>query len=401
MGENIECVFLPVDFKISDIIAVSMLVEEQLETIPTLTLVIDGNELYLNNGVQIDNKLTWTTESLEKFKETHTESKSFKIHYFDKEQNCNLSKLVFLGPIKTAKLPPNVFVLEFNSGFFIDSEFVTDEVIKFNVDFILTLDYRNVSSIKTQLDELDNAQQSFEETKNRLIESGLDLNELSQLKLQYEQSMREKRRVQHDFIDQNQKMQAATIITQNEQDRIVAVDALKAHIQVNKDKRKFDEPDKEYYQKMKQYRTLALNELSIIFPFTDAKNFCTVNYYAAPSNAAQFNEMRSYLGFATHYIREISRILGIPLPFVLYPQALSSRITSRLSDKSVLIPTDFNAVNVKNMQSYEQTLIDCAKHIIKSLVEDTNCGQTLPDYIAKLRSIDDTMLTTLIPTPCQ
>ncbi|EAX90302.1 hypothetical protein TVAG_446020 [Trichomonas vaginalis G3] len=123
-----------------------------------------------------------------------------------------------------------------------------------------------------------------------------------------------------------------------------------------------------------------------------------MNYYQTPANLQQFNEMRAYLGYATHYIRELSRILGIPLPFVLYPQAAASKITSRLIEKSVAIPADFNVPNIKIMQSYEQILVDCSKHILNSLLMESEGEANIPVFIEKLTHIDDTALSSLIPT---
>ncbi|EAY22487.1 hypothetical protein TVAG_035100 [Trichomonas vaginalis G3] len=401
MGENIPCVFLPPDFHISDIIAISMFVDEPFETIPKLTLAIDNDEIYLNEGVQVDNKLSWIAESLSKFRELHTNTKRFRVILKQREVDFDLNNLIFLGPTKTAKPPVGLFLLEFTSGFYCNKSEINKDIIDLNLDLILTIDYRNINAIKQQLEALDAAQKEFEEAKNKLVQSGINLEELSEIKHDYEEALKEKRRVQHEFIQQNQNMQEATIVSQSEIDRQAAVDALKQHIEANRARKQVPKEDKSEYQKMKKFRLISLNELKQIFPYTSNKNFCGLTYYQTPSNVKEFNEMRAYLGFATHYIREISNIINVPLPCILVPQAISSRIVSRTSDKVLAIPTDFNANNAKQLQIYEQTLIKAIKYLNRFFMDDNTYGNTLPEYIEHLREIDDAQLNLLIPTSQQ
>ena len=399
MTDNIQCVFLPPDFHVNDILAVSMFVTDPLETIPVLGLVIDNKEISISQGVQVENKLSWITETIDEFREITTQTKRIAIKYKGKHYDFDLSRLIYLGPLKTANPKPNIFLLEFTSGFYCNYSDYAEDSVTFNVDSILTLDYRNVNSIKTQLEELNAAQKAFEETKQKLIQSGIDLDELAKLKVQYEESMREKRRVQHEFMLQNQRMQAATIHSQAEQDRQNAVEALKKHIQANKKKAKVPEADQETYKKLVKFRESALLELKAIFPFdTDKKTLCSLQYNQNPQSVAQFNDMRAYLGFATHYIREVSRVLGIPLQYILVPLAASSKVISRVTEKPQVIPTDFSPASVKQMAMYEKSLIDCVIHIIKTLMMDySTCGNSIAESISVLQSIDTTALETLIP----
>ena len=336
MSDNIQCVFLPPDFNINDILAISMFIEEPLEKIPVLQLKIDEKNLEISQGVQVENKLSWVTESVDEFKEITTATKIIEGKVDEKTFSFDLSKLVYLGPPKTASPDAGIFLLEFTSGFYCNENDYKKDTVTFNVDSILTLDYRNVSSIKNQLDELDAAQKTFEETKNRLIENGINLDELGKLKTQYEDSMREKRRVQHEFMQQNQRMQAATIHSQCEQDRQNAVDALRKHIESNKQRAEAPAPNKESYVRLVKFRKSALEELKAIFPYEDDKKLCQLVYTQTPSNLQQFNDMRAYLGFATHYIREVSRVLGVPLQFILVPLAASSKIISSESRPHLL-----------------------------------------------------------------
>ena len=399
MSDNIQCVFIPPDFHLNDILAISMFVETPFDKIPVLELEIDEKQFLISTGVQVENKLSWITESIDELREITTDTKEFTIKYQENLIKFNLDKLVYLGPLKTAQPKNGIFLLEFTSGFYCKEEDCTEDSITFNVDSILTLDYRNVNSIKNQLEELNSAQQTFEDTKKHLIDSGINLDELAELKNQYEESMREKRRVQREFIQQNQRMQAATIHSQCEQDRSNAVEALKKHIESNRQKSKAPEPDKESYTRLVKFREAALTELKAIFPYDkDNKTMCSLQYNQTPQNVQQFNDMRAFLGFSTHYIREVSRVLGIPLQYILVPLAASSKVISRLTEKPQIIPADFSPASVKQMNIYEKCLCDCATHIAKTLMMDvTVSSSSITDSLSLLHSIDQKALETLIP----
>ena len=399
MSDNIQCVFIPPEFHLNDILAISMFVEAPLEKIPVLELEIDDKKFEISTGVQVEKKLSWITESIDELREITTETKEFNIKYQDNLIDFNLDKLVYLGPLKTAQPKHNIFLLEFTSGFYCKEEDYGEDSVTFNVDSILTLDYRNVNSIKNQLEELNTAQKAFEDTKKHLIDSGINLDELADLKNQYEESMREKRRVQREFIQQNQRMQAATIHSQCEQDRSNAVEALKKHIESNRQKTKAPEPDRESYVKLVKFRESALSELKAIFPFdSQNKAMCSLQYNQTPQNAQQYNDMRAYLGFSTHYIREVSRVLGIPLQYILVPLAASSKVISRLTEKPQIIPADFSPASVKQMNLYEKCLCDCATHIAKTLMMDVSTGgASIADSLTLLHSINQKALETLIP----
>lgn len=398
MGDTVQCVFIPPSFNFHEILSFTIYSDAHFSEIPPLIVQIDEKQFEINKITNSDNKITWNCEKLVELKEHRTKTKEFKVKFNDLEKTIDLNGLIFLGMPRSFKPIYDVLLLEFKSGYYCRSDAISEDPVSFNVDFILTLDYRNVVQVKAQIEELQQSQKSFIETKERLVQTGLNLKELSDLKVQYEECMKEKRRVQHDFIDQNQKMQAATIITTNDEGRSALKEQLTKHIQANKERITTSKPDIEAYEKMKEYRLMALQEMLLIFPLGDNNKFCYMNYYQTPANLQQFNEMRAYLGYATHYIRELSRILGIPLPFVLYPQAAASKITSRLIEKSVAIPADFNVPNIKIMQSYEQILVDCSKHILNSLLMESEGEANIPVFIEKLTHIDDTALSSLIPT---
>lgn len=155
-------------------------------------------------------------------------------------------------------------------------------------------------------------------------------------------------------------------------------------------------PSKEYYEKLHRFRVSGLEELKIIFPFdSERKSICNCCFtpLELKHDIEIWNDNRGFFGFATHYIREISRILGIPLQFNLFPLSVSSKIVSRLDDAVFMIPAE---KNVEKMRAYESQLVKCLHHILKaiSLVPRSS---DLIDLIRQIREVDAKMLRTLIP----
>jgi hypothetical protein len=102
-----------------------------------------------------------------------------------------------------------------------------------------------------------------------------------------------------------------------------------------------------------------------MFPVDEAR-LCFVRYFAAPT-AAQWAEARSFLGFATQYIKEAAKLLEIPLHYVLEPLGGVSRVTCRLTDvKTALVP-EFGPHVAKIAAAYEAALVACARHIIETM----------------------------------
>ncbi|OHT08541.1 hypothetical protein TRFO_22877 [Tritrichomonas foetus] len=404
MTESLNCVFIPTNFYISDVVSIVLYVAEQPNPLPSLSISVDGSSYSLPPPVFANNRLAWEVNTVCDFYEEAPECDSFKLTVGSAAPvDYSLNQLVFLGPTKSAKPPQNIYLLEFVSGVYARSTDYKEDTVSFSIDSILTLDYRNVLSIRQQLEELSAAQKAFEEKKALLTQSGIDLNKLSNLKAQYEDCMREKRRVQHDFEQQNQRMQAATIHSQTENNCKASIQSLTQHIEMNKKKERPAEPTLESYKKLLRFRIAALNELKMIFPFSpNDGRLCTVHYHPQPQNSSQWGEMKAFLGFATHYIREVSRVVGVPLQFNLIPLAGSSRLVCRLTDEKKYIPNEYTSQTAEQAKNYEESLILCAKHIIETLLmevpkQDGQKAESLMDYLIKLNTISEKDLETLIP----
>ena len=335
MSEALNCVFIPPNFTLNDISSITIFYEKPPEESYSLSMEVDSNVYNLKEGFLSSNKITWSLDEIENFQSLSPDSTQFIIHPPDSPPiSFDLSKITFLGPIKNANPPNNIYLLEFISGYYCRSEDFTEETVSFTIESILTLDYRNVQTIRQQLEDLNTAKKAFEETKQHLSESGINLEELTTLKKQYEDTMSQKRIVQHEFLHQNQRLQAAMIHSQAESDREAAVQSLKKHIEQNKTQTPPKEPTLEEQMKLVNFRLAALEELKLIFPFAEKEGrLCSVQFFSQPSNSVQWAETRAFLGFATHYIREISRIVGIPLQYLLIPRASSSQIICRLTDE--------------------------------------------------------------------
>ena len=78
----------------------------------------------------------------------------------------------------------------------------------------------------------------------------------------------------------------------------------------------------------------------MIFPFSLENNtICeNVHFYGNPLQQQQWDETRAFMGFATHYIRGVAHVIGIPLPYNLFPLTTSSKIICRLTYETRQIP---------------------------------------------------------------
>lgn len=399
--DELSCVFIHPDINITDIIAISLFVEDEVESIPNLEVNIGTDQISLAHGVQIETKLTWVIEWFKIAKILNPNTKVFTVNFENISTTFDLTNLIFLGPTTNTNIMPGILFLELTSGFYCNPKDFDQEQAKFNIDLILSLDYRNVTTIKTRLDELDTIERQFEQKQEQVSNIGIDISELREIQQKYEDSKKLKRRVQYQFMQHNDRQLEESIAVQHKRAQLSVIEALKQHIETNRSKKPVEVDEKENYSKLMKRRISALNELKMIFSYSSNKELCTVRYSNAPSNANQFNEMRAFLGFATHYIKEVSRVLGIALPYVLHPQATYSKIESRISEKTINIPTDFSSVAVKQLQSYESTLVEISQTILKFLFNETSIGNSLTDHIERLRALNEKDLVNLIPVAMQ
>ena len=358
MSETLKCVFIPTNFFISDVVSIVLYVEKQPDPAPSLQIIVGNNTYKLSPPTYSNGRLSWGVNTVCDFYEEAPECDNFKVQVNNSVPiNYLLNQLVFLGPTKNAKPPQNVYLLELVSGIYARSSDYKEETVSFSVDSILTLDYRNIIAIQQQLGSLSEAQRKFEDKKKKLSSSGIDLDKLSNLKAQYEECMREKRRAQYEFEQQNQRVQAESIHAQCEAEAKSSLEALTRHIKANKQKqiqKQKQQNDQneinsqiQSYQRLLKFRIAALNELATIFPFKpDEAQLCDVHYKDQPQNNQEWNELKAFLGFTTHYIREVSRVVGTPLQYNLIPLAASSRIVCRMTDKKWQIPAENNLTEI-------------------------------------------------------
>jgi hypothetical protein len=396
MTEVVKCVFIPPKFQVDDILNIVYFGDPSADPLPSLELHLGSTIFPLPPATSADGRLSYSFESLEDL-QSSPPSTTFTL--FPPNITFNLQSLVFLGPTKTASSLPRAFLLEFPSGLYARSDDVRPGSVTFTADSILTLSYDNLIAIRQQLDELARAEGAFEERKQMLQGHGIDFSRLAELKAQYEESIRTKRRAQHEFMRQNQKMQAATIRSHSEQDFGTAVDSLRRHIEENR-RTPVAEPPRIPPQRLLRFRVQALSELKFVFPFApEEQRLCGVQYFQMAVNNAQWGEMRAFLGFATHYIREISRVVGVPLPYLLLPMAGASRAVCRLTEQRNQLVADYTPQAVKAGAAYEVALVACGRHVLETLLVEVE-GLVGPPLVAVLRMLTDLNeenLRTLIP----
>jgi hypothetical protein len=246
------------------------------------------------------------------------------------------------------------------------------------MESLASLDIRSFSTVRQNLDELVRAQAAFDERRLELHSNGIDLARLSGLRRDYEETMRRRRREQYEQARQQKRHQASLVAAQYDRDFQAAVAAFRRHIDSVTAGRGDPLDDVQSRAKVLRFRISAIEELKVMFP-VDETRLCFVRYLPTPTSA-QWAEARSFLGFATQYIKEAAKVLGIPLPYVLEPLGGASRVICRLADvKRVLVP-EFGPHVAKLAPEYEAALVACARHIIEAMrgpIELPQQGQLL------------------------
>jgi hypothetical protein len=402
MSEPSTCVFIPPNLRITDVVNLVFCCDSAPDPLPPVCLTVNSIPYDLPAPILADGRLLWPLDSVANFEEAAPDATSLSVTSdLGPRTDFNLHDLVFLGPANGASPRPGCFLIECISGLYSHPDSVNGEEVSFTIDSILTLDYRNVLAIRQQLDNLARTQTSFEEHKQHLQEAGIDLARLAELKACYEECMRKKRLAQYEFLKQNQMMQAAMIHSHFEQDFNTAVDGFRRHIEANRQRPPPPEPNREFYERLVRFRLQALQELKLMFPFSPEEGkLCSVQHYVPPASFSQWTELPAFLGFATHYIREVSRVVGIPLQYLLVPLAGSSRVVCRLTDVKTQLQADFSPPCVRAAAQFEAALVACCKHIMETLQVNVELSpqRQILQCLGMLNALSRDNLETLIPT---
>jgi hypothetical protein len=365
MSDPLKCVFLPRSFHVSDITALVYFCETEPNPLPSVKLSAASINLEFHRSPAFaDGRVTWPL-SLPPDHPAVSATVVLVTPDGSPPIEFDLTALVFLCPGKDSG-PPGVFLLEFTSGIYGPSSESGNEYVQFTVDSMLALRYDHVLMLRQQLEELSRARSAFEDRKRAMEQDGIDFSRFAAQKAEYEELTRRKRRAQHEFLRQNQQMQAATIHSQAEYDFGTAVENLRKHTEANEQLRLGS--GRRRPEVLIRFRSKALAELQQIFPLEfGEQRFCHVAYVHAPTTQPLWNDMRAFLGFATHYVKEVSRAVGIPLPYLLVPQGGVSRATSRLTDEKHQLTPEFTQQAVKAGAAFEAALVMCAKHMLDTL----------------------------------
>jgi hypothetical protein len=400
MTESINCVFLRPTFHVYDFHNIVFYCDPEPDTPPSLRLTVGSVDYAFPPPSYEDGRLVWPLDTVGDFQDIAPEEMALILTPNEEPPRpYKFDELVFLGPVRGSGPHSNIFLLECVSGLYARPDDVRGQSIQFEADSLPTLDYRNILIVRQHLFDFARSHAQLEERRQKLREAGIDLERLAEMKAEYEESMKRRRRAQFEFMKTNQKMQAATIHQHSERDFESAKEALKQHIQANQQKAQKSETTRVSHERLLNFRVAGLDELKVIFPFTFEKGqLCGVQHFVNPTSG-QWSEMRAFLGFATHYIREVSRIVGIPVPYLLVPQAGSSRVVARLTDTKTQLTPEYSPQTLKVVQTYEAALVTCCKHIAETLQvgEGTSGPSPLLGYLKVLNSITRDNLQVLMP----
>ncbi|KAH0787610.1 hypothetical protein GPJ56_008491 [Histomonas meleagridis] len=393
MSGKSNCVFIAPKLSLTDLMTITISKKSPENSLVPIKIFVNSNRKEFQARLISDRIVYEIDDSLSNLPDAETlkiETETNEIIEFQ------LSHLIFLGPTKFADLPPDIYALEFPSGLYVRQNDFHESSVSFSIDSksVTILDYNNLESLQTQLGNLIRAKEQLEQTKTQLKNSGIDLEQLSNLKTQVEHAMREKRSAQYRLTQQNQKMTAMTLHSKNETEYFSAINSLVTHLESNKSLPSPTRFPPEKYIRLLRFRVAALDELKTIFPFSAAESsLCLSHFYDAPQGI-QWDENRSFLGFATHYVKEVAQIVGVPLQHKLFPLAKSSKIMNRLTNTTRQIPKGDDG---KQMVAYAAMLIECIQQILEDLKVEYVEPVTIVKGIEYLWNINEENLKSLIP----
>jgi hypothetical protein len=285
--------------------------------------------------------------------------------------------------------------LEFLSGLYARSEdFRSDSVPwKKPANSILPFSFSTVAQIEEQLDLYSDAVSDFQSAQE-----GIDLSELGRLKQQYEDLYSRIGQHHLTLYDQSTTDQVAQAEAHRIHTNTVARSQFEAHLaDTSPDPVKVGRV-RAFHERWVRSRATALDELKQMFPLADDDRLCRVQYSTRPTKD-QWNETRAFLGFATHYVREISRVLGIPVSYSLIPLAGASRIEVPLTNAVLELPSVYSPHVLQLANNYEGALVDCCQQIGAGLeiVREFEYRVSLVQALKILNSISQSHLQKLIP----
>lgn len=382
-----NCVFVRPDLRESNLISIRYVPIESVIPPESVCIDFEGDTHQLERS-EVDGEFVWEVN----IGITPSEG-SIAIYVDGDSLICNIDEVVYLGPITGGGKIKGALMFEFPCGLFCRKEDEPSEPIQFDLGVIPILEYKQVLEMEQQLMDLSSAQHVFDETKSRLEKSGIVLEELEALRLQYEGTMKENRKARFEFGKKSHLMEVASLQEHVEAQSAAALAQLTNPPPVIAEQ---DEPRNE--EQLLRFRMLALNELKVIFPYTkEPTTLCGVAFPLSIQNSDQWNQKRAFLGFATHYIKEVSRVLGMALYLQLIPRSSSSMIASRLTDEVRKIPEDLSNQGKQSMERYEEWLIEATNFMVSSLMMDVSPCGTILDCLDLLHSIDEETLRVLIP----
>lgn len=363
MTENQNCVFISPNFETSEIISIVYSTASLPDTAPVLKVSFSSVVIELQGRIKND-RIIWDVEN--SFLYASSSSEMSIIGKANEEIKFDLNDLLFYNPSELCQVPHDVYMPRFQSGLYIRRDDLKEDSVSFSISSILTLDYENIEKLQIKLDELQNASNELNETKKKLKEEGIDLEKLASLKMQIQEALKEKRIAQYKLTQENQKISAVTVHSKNEAEYNNSLEILRNHLEANRNATKVNDTSTEKFKNLLKFKLAALDELKMIFPFSLENNtICeNVHFYGNPLQQQQWDETRAFMGFATHYIREVAHVIGIPLPYNLFPLTTSSKIICRLTNETRQIP---QTEDIRQLSNYANGLMECARHILNVL----------------------------------
>jgi len=401
MSETLECVFIPPRLGIGDVSAIILACEAPAGPPPVLQLLVGDATFDLPPPTEAGGCLTWVPAAVCDLAAEFGDASGFALAREGGERVAfELGALVLVAAAGAADPPSGVFLVECGGALLGRAADFGSGPVSFAVKGLPVLEHRAVVSLQEQLGDLAVGRRRFREHQRRLKRAGIDLCRLEDLRAQFEEGMRRKRRLQHALMRQNQVLQAEMTRDRCERDQANAIDGLRRHLEANR-QRVTPAGDPAAHRRLVQLRVVALGELRTVFPLVQGEGeggvtLCGARYWEAPT-AVQWGEMRAFLGFATHFVREVSRVAGIPLHYILVPHAGASRAVCRLTDEVRQIPQVIRQETRAAAAAFEVVLVECCRHVAGTLQMSFDASGGLPAHLELLNAISERDLETLVP----
>jgi hypothetical protein len=387
MSAGLECVFLPPKFAVSDILSI-IYYSDSPDHAPSISISVGKETFSFPFPNFAEGRFRWSFSSIPRL--TQLTASRFTLNAtpdLPSPARFDLARLCFFGRSEYVTPRTKVFYLEFLSGLYLRFEDHKSTTVLWprGIASLTPCSLAAATQIDSQLTAYADAQAEFS-----AAQADLEISELSRLRDEYISLYSRIEELQVQFHQSTTDEQVRQDDDRRHGHILEARRSLTRHLQQTG-----QYPVSYSHQATQEgwiaRRYASLAELKELFAGLEDGNCLGVKYSTIPLRDG-LDATRTFLGFATHFVKEVARILGIALPFSLVPAGASSRIEKTLIDTTIpLLPTD------RDFKQYEKALVECCNYLRESLNLSVTNRETLLEAIKAIGAISERDLHALLP----